>query len=30
MEKLNHKVAVKRVKQMEEVWVFVKRKIQQA
>jgi hypothetical protein len=28
MEKLNYKAAVKRVKQMEEVWVFVKRKIQ--
>jgi hypothetical protein len=27
MEKLNYKAAVKRVKQMEEVWAFVKRKI---
>jgi hypothetical protein len=27
MEKLNREAAVKRVKQMEEVWAFVKRKI---
>jgi hypothetical protein len=27
MEKLNYKAAIKRVKQMEEVWMFVKGKL---
>jgi hypothetical protein len=27
IEKLNYKVAVKRVKQIEEVWVFIKGKL---
>jgi hypothetical protein len=27
MEKLNYKVAIKRVKQIEEVWAFTKKKL---
>jgi hypothetical protein len=30
MEKLNRETAVKRVKQMEEVWAYTKGKLQQA
>jgi hypothetical protein len=30
MERLNHEAAVKRVKQIEEVWAYARGKLQQA